>query len=132
MIHDFERVFVPAYESVTDSMFVLNDAWRIIVMTGVPAKLAGYFRFYSVFYNFVISGVFAGEKQRCHYCDDQTMWFHDCLDYLTDVTRPADFGSAGIFARDACLKDTKRAHGVSRAGMPALPGQAFQHPLFNH
>jgi hypothetical protein len=33
-------------------------------------------------------------------------------------------GSAGISARDACLKDTKRAHGISRAERPALPGTA--------
>jgi hypothetical protein len=39
-----------------------------------------------------------------------------------DVTQPANPGSAGIFARDACLKNIKRAHGVSRAEMPALPG----------
>jgi hypothetical protein len=34
-------------------------------------------------------------------------------------------GSAGIFARVACSKYFKRAHGVSRAEMPALPGKAF-------
>ncbi|MDR1010030.1 MAG: hypothetical protein LBM04_02690, partial [Opitutaceae bacterium] len=33
-------------------------------------------------------------------------------------------GSAGIFARDAFSRDTKQAHDVSRAEMPALPGTA--------
>jgi hypothetical protein len=45
--------------------------------------------------------------------------------------RLAASGNAGIFARDACSKDTKRAHGVSRAKMPALPGKVFALPSFN-
>ncbi|MDR1010027.1 MAG: hypothetical protein LBM04_02675, partial [Opitutaceae bacterium] len=34
-------------------------------------------------------------------------------------------GGAGIFARDAFSKYTKRAHGISRAEMPALPGNGI-------
>jgi hypothetical protein len=41
---------------------------------------------------------------------------------MKDVARTAVPGSAGIFARDAFSTCNKRAHGVSRAEMPALPG----------
>jgi hypothetical protein len=42
----------------------------------------------------------------------------------SDVTQPAVPGSAGISARDAYSKYKTRAHGFSRAEMPALPGTA--------
>jgi hypothetical protein len=40
-------------------------------------------------------------------------------------------GGAGIFARDEFSRYTKRAHGVSRAEMPALPGTDFARYLLN-
>jgi hypothetical protein len=89
MVHNFEGVFVTAYEGVANPMFVLNDARRVMVMTGIPAKLAVYFGFYFGVYGFVSGDVFGGENQQCrqcHYCDDYTMGFHEWLNYLIDVT----------------------------------------------